>query len=337
MTARVLILGGLAVLAACQAQPGEPVTDDDGPTIGATAGATEWCDITAFHEPVGECARFQQQIDALDAGVDAFQPAERMVADEVNVVTYAITRLPDAVQGEDGELAEAVPEDTAPVADAPGSAEAGPPSPTPTGPTQDEIDTALAQATEAVTDIVATEGEEGTVTTDRVKMSRFMYACLKGPPSFVIEPAACQSLDTLEQPDAVWHWEVTPTEPGKDFELQLISGFEVRASDGSTRHIGNPVRKAEIEVKVTALGRAKRIFAAAEDWLRSPLGVIAALTALLAAFAGLRRAFRSARGKPPEEPGKAGDQRDKPGGGPAPAPSAKPAEEQRAPDKPGTP
>lgn len=318
----------LLVLGGCN--PGTE-TSEEAVDASAAAGGDEWCELTYNYEKTGECARLQQQYGALDAGVDAFRPAEEMTADETTVVTYAVKRLPNSVQGENGELATAAPvpeptpeptetptENATPTEDATDAAvdvEAGAESgelgeaasAAPTGPTQEEIDSALDTAGQRVSEIVVADEDAAQVTVGQIKMGRLMFACLEGDPTFRIEPEKCQTLNTLEKPEAVWRWQVTPTEPGDNFELSLTSGIELTTSDGKPRRIGQPGRSAEIDVKVTALGRWKRALAQAEEWIRSPLGVIAALTALAGAIGLLIGAIRRARRGEGPEPTPEGD------------------------------
>lgn len=259
----------------------------------------EYCDLTQRYEAVGECNRFVEQYAALDAGIDAFKPDEKMRRSQPKIVRYAVKRLPDSVQGENGEIATPDPVTSAqPSSSASADAEKAAGEAMSSGDlTQEDIDVAIEQTGDDVAGSIVADAEKGTVQTGTVKIARLMYACLEGDPVFVIAPAACQTLDTLEQPEPVWQWTVTPTEQGDDFELRLRSGIEVTASDGSARRIGQPVRRAEIDVDVDGAGRVKDMFDRAAEWLKTPLGAIAALTTLLIALAGLRAAWKKlARG-----------------------------------------
>ena len=341
------------------------------------------CDLTGTYETTAECERFSDQYARLDAGIDAFEPNQRMTADVPTVVRYSIVRLDDRVQGGGGEIARPappppppppptsppLPPDAAPgpssepgptpapppdvtlspvpsatfrprpelvlgdrpiviaspdqgidrgLSDAaaeriviPGSWEnraeaiagstpgedmlsAEPPAPlpsvTPSGVTQEEIDTAVDRAEDQATrNIGAPTG--GTTETGQVKVGTVMYACLEADPSFKVEPADCQPMNTREDPDPVWRWTVTPSEPGTS-QLKLRSGIVVEASDGGLRKIGQPSRTATIEVDVTTLGAVKRFFASVEEWLKSPIGALGALAALLIAVGGVRRAWK---------------------------------------------
>lgn len=314
----------LVVLAGCMAENASDSvsTEDPADSVSsensATWDGTEWCQLTRNYEPEGECERFDRQYASLAAGVDAFKPDERMTAGRATVVSYAITRLPDSVQGEGGEVAD--PVDTPANGSAeysselPARAESktgagredGPTGGEARGSTQAEIDAALEAAARAASEAVVANAAADRVETGQIKMARFMYACLSGNPIFKIEPETCQSLDTLEMPQPVWRWRVTPSEEGKRMKLQLTSGIEVRARDGSPRRIGQATRQAEIDVTVTPLGRWKKRMAEAEEWIRSPIGVIAALTALIGAIGLLVGAIRRARngeGPPPGNPG----------------------------------
>ncbi|UIP06812.1 hypothetical protein LY632_14265 [Erythrobacter sp. SDW2] len=350
------------------------------------------CDLTGTYETKAECDRFAEQYGKLAAGIDAFEPNQKMTADMPAVVRYSIVRLDAKVQGEAGEIAKPVapppppppapvpsstpatplpepptsslsptlsPQPSAtfrprptevivgerpivigrsqvktapnaeeavaaeiiipeswentsqaierdgPISDASPIAEATPePLPTPiaTGPTQEEIDSAIAKAeSKAARNIGAPTG--GTTETGQVKIGTIMYACLEADPSFKVEPADCQPKNTREDPDPTWRWTVTPSEPGTS-QLKLRSGIVVEASDGGLRKIGQPSRTANIEVDVTTLGAVKRFFASAEEWLKSPIGALGALAALLLAIGGVRRAWKKMKSdeEPPNEP-----------------------------------
>jgi hypothetical protein len=322
--AAIAFLGGLG---GCGANPeGEYDTTAEDTAASADDSAndeTEWCDLTGQDEAVGECERLQRQYSQLEAGRDAFKPDQTMVAGKATVVSYAIKRLPKAVQGDNGEIAtpaEEVPSPPPPPPDDPSptdiddvtddaAASADSASEEPAGtsqePTQAEIDQAIEDTDESVSEAVVPDAEVGSVVTGQIKIARFMYACLEGDPIFKIEPEECQSLDTLQKPQPVFRWRVTPSEPAEDRKLQLTAGIEVRTRDGSPRRIGQAVREAEIDVTVTRLGQWKIWMSELEEWLRSPLGVIAALTALVGAIGLLIGAVRRARkgeGPPPADP-----------------------------------
>lgn len=223
--------------------------------------------------------------------------ASEAVASEI-VIPQAWENSAQAVEGPgpgaDGStLATGSPESTT-----------APPAPTAaaTGPTQEEIDTAIAKAEDKATrNIGASIG--GTTETGQVKIGTTMYACLEADPSFKVEPADCQPKNTREDPDPTWRWTVTPSEPGTS-QLKLRSGIVVEASDGGLRKIGQPSRTATIEVDVTTLGAVKRFFATLEEFLRSPIGALGALAALLIAIGGVRRAWKKMHSdeEPPAEP-----------------------------------
>ncbi|QJB68897.1 hypothetical protein [Parasphingorhabdus halotolerans] len=263
---------------------------------------TDWCELTRRYEVSGDCERFQQQIDSLDAGVDAFKPKQVMPVDTPTTVRYAIKRLPKSIQGEDGEIAEAAPE-----AGEVGTEVTVESAETPTdrsnAPTQAEIDQALAETEKEVSEMVVEDSDSGNVAVEQIKVSTYMYACLEGDATFNIEPKNCQSIDTLERPEAVWNWQVTPSEPGKKFELRLISGHEVRATDGTTRRIGQPGRRAEIDVAVTRYRWWSDLSDTTTKYLGLPLPLLAALSALIAAIGGVYGAYRMARrGNEPSKP-----------------------------------
>lgn len=388
-------LAGCAMLAlamaACDDRPAEEQLGDVFAEPDREVGDI-LCDLTGTYETKAECDRFGEQYGKLAAGIDAFEPNQKMTADVPTVVRYSIVRLDAKVQGEGGEIAKPVapppppppapaplptpatplpepptltpsptlsPQPSAtfrprptevivgerpivigrpplevepgpseavaaeivipdswentsqaierdgPISDASPIAEATPeplPAPTATGPTQEEIDSAIAKAEgKATRNIGAPTG--GTTETGQVKIGTIMYACLEADPSFKVEPADCQPKNTREDPDPTWRWTVTPSEPGTS-QIKLRSGIVVEASDGGLRKIGQPSRTANIEVDVTTLGAVKRFFATLEEFLRSPIGALGALAALLLAIGGVRRAWKKMKSdeETPTEP-----------------------------------
>lgn len=262
-------------------------------------GTTQFCRLTMQPEALGDCALLAEQYESLAAGVDAFLPNASMREYEETTIRYAITRLPDEVQGERGELAEAI--DEAPVAVPAAPADMAPlpeplpsPEPAPTGPTRAEIDEALMEAEENVSAAVTPERDIAPVETRVIKLGRRMHACLDADSSFTIAGAACRTIDTFERPIAVWRWTVTPTQPG-NHTLVVQSSVELTAADGSARLIPQRAQDAAIAVEVTAYGRWMRFLDDAVAWVRSPLGLLAALTAFSGAVGLLVGAIRRAR------------------------------------------
>ena len=301
---RAFYLGALLALGSCSQSSDTSAVDtaaEDSFTAPDTT--TEFCRLTMQDEKLGECDRLRGRYAELDAGVDAFRPSARMREYQKTTVSYAITRLPQDVQGGNGEVAS--PVETRPVRHdehltLPESAASAiptpPPSPepSPTGPTQQEIDQAIDEAQHTVSTAIA-PGEEGEAVQNRlIKMARKMHACLDVEDSFTIEGEACRTIDTFEHPVATWRWTITPTQPG-NHTLVVQSSVELATRDGTLRLIPQKGQDATIDVEVTAYGRWKRFLEQAEMWIRSPLGVIAALTALVVAIGGLIGAIRKAR------------------------------------------
>lgn len=167
-----------------------------------------------------------------------------------------------------------------------------PPSPSPTGPTQEEIDAAIAE-TDAQ-NAAALGDAAGEVETGQIKVARFMYACLRGSPALKVEPEGCQSRDTREDPQVVWNWQVTASAPGTH-RLNLRSGVEVRTRQDEPRRIGQRAVNRTITVAVTRIGWFERAMGQAERWFNSPVKAIGALTALVLAVVGLIAAIRKLR------------------------------------------
>jgi len=316
-------LASLAIAGCGEAPQGSP-GEEQAPgaeAVNASASVEEGedCDLTGSFEAPGECARFERQYADLDAGRDAFSPQETMKEGETRTVSYAVTRLPKAVQGDGGELAEAVPpsspvpvgeeasatpdggssgvatDDAGDIAAQPAPEDdhlAASPDPAPTGPTQREIEAAIAETDEQNAAALGDASSE--VETGQIKVARFMYACLGGSPALKVEPTGCQSRDTREDPQVVWNWQVTATTPGQH-RLNLRSGVEVRTRKGEGRRIGQRAVNRTITVAVTRRGWFERAMAQAEWWLNSPVKAIGALTALLLAIVALIAATRKLR------------------------------------------
>lgn len=282
---RLLALTACLTLAACQAEPydgSDAVGSED-----TADGTTEYCNLTNTTEAIGECDRLEAQYADLDAGVDAFRPNETIREYEEIVIRYAITRLPDEVQGGGGEVADPV-EPTDSVTESVEETAAP-------GPTQEEVDAALADARDAVASAVNPDAAAEEVIVREIRMGRKMQACLDADTSFQMdETTRCQTIDTFQKPVAVWRWTVTPTTPG-NHTLIVQSSVELTASDGSARHVPQLAQDAQIAVEVTTFGRWKRFLSTAEAWVRSPLGLLAALVALVGAIGALIGAIKKAR------------------------------------------
>lgn len=274
------------------------------------------CAVTGTRETASDCAEFARNLDGLKAGVDAFRPEQSMVRDQVAIVRYSLVALPEAIQGENGEIATASDAEaaadatddamTASDAAAPPDAASTPaalPSAAASRPSRAQIDRALAETTNRVAEQIVPNRQAGEVETHVVKLGQRMFACLSGDPSFTIGPAECQTYNLIETPNPVWIWQVTPTKAGTSLKLYLRSGIALEGADGKIRRIGRYATTKEIAVTVSPLGRFQDMLRAATDWLQSPMGIIAALTALLGAIAGLVAAYRKLRpGRPPKAP-----------------------------------
>jgi hypothetical protein len=269
-----------AFLLAISACDSGPPSDDAEDTAATAPEGTALCRRTQTFETPEECARFEEQYQALSAGVDAFVPDQSMREYETAVLRYAITRLPDSVQGEGGKIVEPVP-------DAAGDAGEA-------GMTAEEIRAVVEETSEGLAVAIEADPATDSVETRQIKMGRRMRACLDADPSFEVKEDKCQTIDTFEMPVAVWRWSVTPTEPGRH-TLQVNTVVLVVASDGTTRPVPQIGKSARIEVEVTSYGRWKRFLDGAERWVRSPLGLLAALTALVGAIGLLIGAVRRMR------------------------------------------
>ncbi|OAN57238.1 hypothetical protein [Sphingomonas sp. TDK1] len=239
------------------------------------------CAVTGTRETAADCAEFARNITSVKAGVDAFQPEQVMVRDQQTTVRYSVSALPDAIQGENGEIATASDSST----------------------NNAEIAREVAETANMVAGQIVPDREAGQVETHVVKLGQRMFACLSGDPSFTIGPAQCQVFNLVETPNPVWIWQVTPTKAGPSFKLYLRSGIALEGSDGSIRRIGRYSTTREIKVTVSAIGRFQDFLGTITAWVQSPTGAIAAVTALLGAIAALVAAYRKLRpATPPKAP-----------------------------------
>ncbi|MBC7491067.1 MAG: hypothetical protein H7241_01295, partial [Novosphingobium sp.] len=263
-------------------------------------GPRSFCKATRTRETSADCTAFADDLQSLKAGFEAFQPDKAMVRDATATVRYSITLVPEIAQGGEGEIATAAADDVA---------EATPPSvdasPKPviiksasmhgTPPvTRKQIDDAVAEASNAAKSNVVKDADAATARAAPIKVGQQMYACLTGDPAFRIEPKDCVSKSTVEDPAPVWTWQVTPTKSGV-FKLYLKSGVALEGEDGKLRRLGNVSPAKEITVTVSALGRFQDALAALTQWVQSPVGLIVALTSLLAVIGGLFAAWRKLR------------------------------------------
>ena len=263
-------------------------------------GPRSFCKATRTRETSGDCTAFADDLHSLKAGFEAFQPDKAMVRDATATVRYSITLVPEIAQGGEGEIATAAADDgaaaTPPLVDA---------SPKPVivksasmhgapAVTRKQIDDAVAEASNAAKSNVVKDADAATARAAPIKVGQQMYACLTGDPAFRIEPKDCVSKNTVEDPAPVWTWQVTPTKSGV-FKLYLKSGVALEGEDGKLRRLGNVSPAKEITVTVSALGRFQDALAALTQWVQSPVGLIVALTSLLAVIGGLFAAWRKLR------------------------------------------
>lgn len=233
------------------------------PAAAVMSSDEQFCELTQAFERAGDCERFDRQLAAVREGRHAFRPQQPMVRGRPAIVRYAIVLQPAAVQQGRGSAAERA--------------------------------AAIAAIDERVRGEIVRAGEAGSVRTEAIAVGRLMYACLRGDPSFTIAPVECATIDTLEHPDPVWRWQVTPQQKGEDLKLTLTSGIEIRTADGEVRRLGQFSRSENIDVTVSAEGVRDDVLADAEGWVNSPLRLLAALTALVAAIAALVAAIRKLR------------------------------------------
>lgn len=99
-----------AALAGCaEGKPGSENPDATASAVDASVDPdAEYCDLTMQDEKPGECARFQRQYADLDAGRDAITTPLALKEGETRTVSYAVSRLPEAVQGGGGTIRKAV-------------------------------------------------------------------------------------------------------------------------------------------------------------------------------------------------------------------------------------
>ena len=263
-------------------------------------GPRSFCKATRTRETSADCTAFADDPHSLKAGFEAFQPDKAMVRDATATVRYSITLVPEIAQGGEGEIATAAADDgaaaTPPLVDA---------SPKPVivksasmhgapAVTRKQIDDAVAEASNAAKSNVVKDADAATARAAPIKVGQQMYACLTGDPAFRIEPKDCVSKNTVEDPAPVWTWQVTPTKAGV-FKLYLKSGVALEGEDGKQRRLGNVSPAKEITVTVSALGRFQDALTALTQWVQSPVGLIVALTSLLAVIGGLFAAWRKLR------------------------------------------
>jgi hypothetical protein len=262
------------------------------------------CAITGTRETVSDCTAFSRDVASVKAGVDAFQPEQTMVRDQPSTVRYSLMALPEDIQGDQGEIA--APADENAMAIDTGNVDnmsAPLPAPSRQRPTRAQIDQAVSESKNMVAEQIVPEQQAAEVATHVIKLGQRMFACLSGDPSFKIAPPECQTYNLIETPNPVWAWQVTPTKAGPTFKLYLRTGIALEGSDGKIRRIGSYSATREIKVSVSTLGRFQDFLQTLTAWIQSPMGILAALTALLGAVAALVAAYRKLRpGKAPKAP-----------------------------------
>ena len=291
------------LLAGCGSQPrGASNTSDglDDPSL-VSLPPTDfaYCDVIKRRIPVRDCddlRAMKSEIHRGAAALTAPDPIRRGKSFEVALVvdrrpTGVVAELDDAGNAsedvaenaaEDVGNAAAGPEDA--LGNAAGNAStamkkaADPPSADPGSPTPSQI--------------VAERGD--TPVAFAPKVGQFMSADLKGR-GFEIKPLSERSQEIPEGGQATWLWEVVARDEGR---LTLTARTIVEGEVGGERYpLGDTQSTKTVTVEVGAIDRISDLLDGLPGWLQKLAAVLTALTALLAAWFGLRAALR--KGKAP--------------------------------------
>ncbi|MGE0742434.1 MAG: hypothetical protein AB7O98_13925 [Hyphomonadaceae bacterium] len=317
-------IGALALaLVACgqAAAPGESVTSEEpAPSAEAPAGTTDpnaqYCAEVSRRISPEDCETFGRLADEASEGIAAFNAPNPMQRGEAHTLQLAISFAPTPeeiaaaeeaarLQRErDEALARAEQEQarleaerraqeldnaprtstTAPSTGATGvepNAPAAPPPPAPPPPppppTPSETVDPLQGETQEFTPLVG----------------RFMRAELLGD-GFEVTSLSPASQEVLEDSVTTWNWRVVAEEGGLR-NLTLRTTVEGCTAEGQCYPLRSTTQNYEVEVVVGWSGRIQDFLGTLPDWIKLVSGVLVALAGLVAAWFGLRNAFRKGR------------------------------------------
>ncbi|MFN3458844.1 MAG: hypothetical protein ACK4Z8_14815 [Novosphingobium sp.] len=240
------------------------------------AGGTVDCEATDSEETPEACARFETQLAKVKAGLDGFEPQQKMTRGKLAIVRYSISVADDAAQAGGGTLRTDSP----------------------------EARKAVEEAGERAIAAAVPDAQAGSASSQAVEVGREMSACLNGATFDIAidgaegpvgtEQGRCKTLRRADSRTMLWEWQVTPRTEGQQ-KLDLTVSVVLKNQDGSIRKVGTKSFTREIRVAVKPVDWWKEAVATATEFVQTPMGLIAALVSLLGALGGLRVAWRRFR------------------------------------------
>lgn len=132
--------------------------------------------------------------------------------------------------------------------------------------------------------------EPGHPVSMQIKVGRHMAAELSGD-GFSIRALSPRVQEVTEDGPTTWEWAVTANRSGEQ-TLTLKTLIEGQTADGQWVPLKSTVHDQKIMVKVSWLAAARALLTALPGWIKLVAAVIAALTTLVVAWLGLRKALR---------------------------------------------
>lgn len=136
----------------------------------------------------------------------------------------------------------------------------------------------------------AVEALEGETVEYAPLVGRFMSAELSGP-AFKIAAKSPREQEVLADSVTVWDWEVTPTRPGTH-PLTITTSVDFVDARGQRLPLRRTVETKTLEVKVSFVSMAARVFRDLPGWLKGLAAILGGATGVVGAWYALRKALK---------------------------------------------
>lgn len=277
---------GLAVamalaLSGCGDQADEAGADVVGAAVDASAPDAvdaapppdlQFCEALQRRVTPADCDDATALSDRAAQGVAAVNWPASMMQDRAYAIRLAIGQ-PQA------PTAPAAPDDAGDAPGPPPDAGQGPAAeaPTPAG-------------RPAPTPQAAVEALEGETVEYAPLVGRFMSAELSGP-AFKIAAKSPREQEVLADSVTVWDWEVTPTRPGVH-PLTITTSVDFVDARGQRLPLRRTVETKTLEVKVSFVSMAARVFRDLPGWLKGLAAILGGAAGVVGAWYALRKALK---------------------------------------------
>jgi hypothetical protein len=292
---RFFLLAAMA-LAVANCDPGPvshevAVVEEPGVTVpGDTTIDLPFCEEVGRRVSAADCADYQRLAEGATRGMAAFNAPDPMRRGETHSLQLAIGYAPP----------EQPPEP--PSAPAPGAT----PAPAPAAPETEEArtdtsDDAVSEDDDVppppsapLTPVDTVEDLPGQTVEFEPLVGRFMRAELTGV-GFEVTPRSPPSQEVTPDSVTTWTWEVVAQQGGAR-SLTLTTVVEgCTSSGGECVPLRSTTQNYTVNVEVGPMDRVLDFITGMPDWIKAITAVIVALAGLVAAWFGLRNAFRRGR------------------------------------------